>query len=127
MLMKFAVAGMLSSLLVAGCATGGVGTTRQPAGDVVIVGDRGPLARAIEIPPGHYPPPGECRVWYAGRPPGQQPPPVRCDGLRGYLRRGAGMFVLYNRRAWDADHDWRAEERRNPGSVPAIILSITAR
>jgi hypothetical protein len=30
------------------------------------------------IPPGHYPPPGECRVWIPGRPPGHQPPPVKC-------------------------------------------------
>lgn len=30
------------------------------------------------IPPGHYPPPGMCRVWYPGRPPGQQPPVTNC-------------------------------------------------
>ncbi|MCA8906676.1 MAG: hypothetical protein KDA49_05080 [Rhodospirillaceae bacterium] len=30
------------------------------------------------IPPGHYPPPGMCRVWYPGRPPGQQPPVSSC-------------------------------------------------
>ena len=30
------------------------------------------------IPPGHLPPPGECRVWYPGVPPGQQPPPFKC-------------------------------------------------
>lgn len=30
------------------------------------------------IPPGHLPPPGECRTWYRGVPPGQQPPPHRC-------------------------------------------------
>jgi hypothetical protein len=35
----------------------------------------------LDIPPGHYPPPGECRVWFPGRPPGQQPPPARCDAL----------------------------------------------
>lgn len=33
----------------------------------------------IDIPPGHRPPPGQCRVWYPGRPPGQQPPPRDCD------------------------------------------------
>lgn len=32
----------------------------------------------LDIPPGHYPPPGECRVWYPDRPPGHQPPPVKC-------------------------------------------------
>jgi len=27
-----------------------------------------------DIPPGHMPPPGKCRIWYPNRPPGQQPP-----------------------------------------------------
>ncbi len=34
-----------------------------------------------KIPPGHYPPPGMCRVWYPRRPPGQQPPPVSCSAF----------------------------------------------
>ena len=32
----------------------------------------------LHIPPGHYPPPGECRIWYPDRPPGHQPPPGNC-------------------------------------------------
>lgn len=32
----------------------------------------------LSIPPGHYPPPGECRIWYPDRPAGHQPPPFRC-------------------------------------------------
>jgi hypothetical protein len=32
----------------------------------------------LNIPAGHYPPPGECRAWYPDRPPGHQPPPVKC-------------------------------------------------
>lgn len=32
----------------------------------------------LNIPAGHYPPPGECRVWFPDRPPGHQPPPGRC-------------------------------------------------
>lgn len=32
----------------------------------------------LNIPKGHYPPPGECRIWYPDRPPGQQPPPGKC-------------------------------------------------
>ena len=34
--------------------------------------------RHAEIPPGHLPPPGECRAWYPDLPPGHQPPPFRC-------------------------------------------------
>lgn len=46
----------------------------------------------LEIPPGHYPPPGECRIWYPGRPPGQQPPPGTCGRLRGRVPRGAWLI-----------------------------------
>jgi len=35
-------------------------------------------SRHVHIPPGHLPPPGECRVWLPGLPPGHQPPPGRC-------------------------------------------------
>lgn len=31
------------------------------------------------IPPGHYPPPGTCRVWFPDRPPGHQPRPGSCN------------------------------------------------
>jgi hypothetical protein len=37
---------------------------------------------AYDIPPGHMPPPGECRIWYPDRPPGQQPPPGDCYELQ---------------------------------------------
>jgi hypothetical protein len=35
----------------------------------------------LDIPPGHYPPPGECRLWYPNRPPGHQPPPGGCGAV----------------------------------------------
>jgi hypothetical protein len=34
--------------------------------------------RPDDIPPGHRPPPGMCRVWVDGVPPGQQPAPTDC-------------------------------------------------
>lgn len=36
---------------------------------------------SLSIPPGHYPPPGECRIWYPDRPPGHQPPPGNCRNV----------------------------------------------
>ena len=75
------------------------------------------------VPKGHYPPPGSCRVWYPNRPPGHQPPPTNCDNLHG-ARLERGAFILHGDRAYDADYDWRAEERRRPGSVGRDILDI---
>ncbi len=33
----------------------------------------------LNIPPGHLPPPGRCRVWIPNNPPGQQKPPTSCS------------------------------------------------
>lgn len=46
----------------------------------------------LNIPKGHYPPPGECRIWHPGRPPGQQPPPVSCDRARAQVPPGAWVI-----------------------------------
>jgi hypothetical protein len=75
------------------------------------------------VPRGHYPPPGECRIWYPNRPPGQQPPPRPCGSLVG-VRLEPGAFILHGDRAYDAEYDWRKEERRRPGSVVQDILDI---
>lgn len=37
-----------------------------------------PVRAEPRIPPGHMPPPGECRTWIPGVPAGQQPPPYPC-------------------------------------------------
>ena len=64
--------------LVAGCAVyaepAPVGHGQQPA---------------VHGPPGHYPPPGQCRVWYPDRPPGHQPPPGPCEVLQYQVPPGA--------------------------------------
>lgn len=46
----------------------------------------------LKIPPGHYPQPGQCRIWYPGRPPGHQPPPGACHRLRGQILPGAWLI-----------------------------------
>lgn len=47
----------------------------------------------IHVPPGHYPPPGECRIWHPNRPPGQQPPPGSCSALEQQVPEGA--YLVY--------------------------------
>jgi hypothetical protein len=44
------------------------------------------------VPPGHLPPPGQCRVWLPDRPPGQQPPPGPCDALRHQVPPGGWLI-----------------------------------
>jgi tetratricopeptide (TPR) repeat protein len=54
-----------------------------------------PTYDEVEIPRGHWPPPGKCRIWFPDRPPGQQPAPGKCKKLRyrvpigAYLVRGS--------------------------------------
>lgn len=75
------------------------------------------------VPRGHYPPPGSCRVWYPNRPPGHQPAPTNCENLRN-VRLAPGAFILHGGRAYDAQYDWRQEERRRPGTVGRDIIDI---
>lgn len=65
--------------------------------------DRGPG----RIPPGHLPPPGECRVWHDGRPPGQQPPPTDCATARWQAERTGGRVVYGD----DRGQRWRDDDR----------------
>ncbi|MCE8019925.1 hypothetical protein HOP51_07330 [Halomonas sp. MCCC 1A11036] len=44
------------------------------------------------IPPGHMPPPGECRIWYHDSPPGQQPPPGDCYDMQRRVPPGAALI-----------------------------------
>ena len=80
--------------------------------------DRGRDAQGI--PPGHLPPPGECRVWYDNRPPGQQPRPTSCANARATATRNGGRVIYGDDSRRDAridedrrrDDDRRAEDRR---------------
>jgi hypothetical protein len=116
-----------AALILGGCSTRTASSVPRPGGpnpDIVVVGeDRRSSPRSLaRVPPGHYPPPGQCRIWYAGRPPGRQPPPARCETLVGRVPYGA--FLLHNGKAWDTEYEWRREETRRPGSVPAVVLQI---
>lgn len=82
---------------------------------------------AQTIPPGHWPRPGECLVWYDDRPPGRQPRATDCASAHREARRTGGRVIYgdadprYDRGRWDDDDrcidrdrdgwcDWR--ERR---------------
>lgn len=48
-----------------------------------------PAYDKVEIPRGHLPPPGKCRIWFPDRPPGNQPAPGKCKKLRHRVPFGA--------------------------------------
>ena len=75
---------------------------------------QGRSARSSDIPPGHRPPPGMCRIWIDGVPPGLQPAPTRCeDAVR---HRPSNARVIYGSdsrddRRWDRDDDrWERDD-----------------
>ena len=55
-------------------AMAGVAALALAAGSAEAQGRRG----SKDIPPGHLPPAGMCRIWIDGVPPGRQPAPMRC-------------------------------------------------
>lgn len=86
-----------------------VGVLSIGAGSAVADPDRDSRA----VPPGHLPPPGECRVWYPDRPPGQQPPPTDCRSARREARHTGGEVIYGDRedrydRGGDDRYDHRA-------------------
>jgi hypothetical protein len=51
---------------------------------VTVVGwPRGKLKPYVDVvvPEGHYPPPGECKLWNINLEPGHQPPPIDCEDV----------------------------------------------
>jgi hypothetical protein len=79
--------------------------------------------RSLGIPPGHLPPPGECRVWYDGRPPGQQPPPTSCREAERVASRERYARVIYGGDRDGRNDGWwgRDDERRDrdrPRAIP---------
>jgi hypothetical protein len=83
----------LAAGVVISATTGCSGAILVRAPGPTVVAEERVNHDALGVPPGHLPPPGECRIWYPGRPPGHQPPPVRCAAAASHAP--AGTWVLY--------------------------------
>ena len=101
-----------------------VDTVRVVVTDTVVRTVHVPGRRMLFVPPGHYPPEGQCRVWIHDLPPGRQAQSAECTQL-GEIP--AGAFVLFARDAWDFDYDWIAEAEARSGTVPAEIIALKRR
>lgn len=99
-------------------------TIRIVARDTVFRADTVRLVgrRLLFVPPGHYPPEGQCRVWIHDLPPGRQADAAPCDGLGAVP---AGAFILFRGDAWDFDYDWVEASQR--GRVPPEIVALKRR
>ena len=99
-----------------------------------VIATAGPLAAQgrgrgrsdTDIPPGHRPPPGMCRIWLNGVPPGQQPAPTDCEtAVRNQPPRSRiiwGDNTDGDRRGRDRDDDRRDRPRGDTGgSVTAPV------
>jgi hypothetical protein len=98
-----------------------VDTVRVTRVDTVrVAGPPGASKRTLRVPPGQYPPEGQCRVWIEGVPPGRQRDAAACDALGDIP---AGAFVLFGGEAYDFDYDWVA----NPSGAPPQIIALKRR
>src|SRR5881397_600895 len=95
--MRSVVIVSLAGLLAAGACTR---TTRtvilDPNPDVRAADRSGAAATArLDVPPGHLPDEGECRIWIPGTPPGRQPRPKSrpCAGIEPLAP--AGSWIIY--------------------------------
>jgi hypothetical protein len=72
----------------------------------------------LDIPNGHYPPPGECRIWYPDRPAGQQPPPGKCEQLRTQVPLGA--WLIHHPEEDPEPVQVIVYDERHPGTIQVV-------
>ncbi len=101
--------------------------------------------RGNDVPPGHRPPPGMCRIWLDGVPAGQQPAPTDCaTAVRNRPSNGRVLFGddyakpgnvkqfrdddrrdnRDDRDDRDRDDDRLDRQRRYPATMPEMIGAI---
>jgi hypothetical protein len=72
----------------------------------------------LDIPKGHYPPPGECRVWFPDRPAGHQPPPGNCARLGRKVPPGA--WLIHHPDDSPGHVRVNVYDERQPGKIHAV-------
>jgi hypothetical protein len=72
-------------------------------------------AATADIPPGHLPPPGMCRVWVPGEPPGHQAKPRSCANIE--RTAPAGSWIVERPGRDKKVVHVRVVDERRPGVV----------
>jgi hypothetical protein len=99
-------------VIVTGCASRTVVVAKHPSPA------RGTGAASLNVPPGHLPPVGECRVWVPGAPPGRQARARSCAGIA--ATAPAGSWILYRPTSERRLVHVRYVDDRRPGTVIRI-------
>jgi len=101
----------------AGCSS----VLNPPPAQPSATASRGPsTAATLGIPPGHLPPPGQCRVWMPGQPPGHQPRSRGCAGIE--RTAPAGSWILYRPGEDRKVVHVRVVDERRPGVVVRLRI-----
>lgn len=69
----------------------------------------------LNIPKGHYPPPGKCRIWHPDRPAGHQSPSGDCRQLRNQVPMGA--WLIRHPKANPKHIQVDVYDRHSPGTI----------
>jgi hypothetical protein len=102
----------LALLAAIGCSSFSSTQRAEPAPAV----RRGPsTAATLGIPPGHLPPPGQCRVWLPGAPPGHQAQARGCAHIE--RAAPAGSWIIYRPSEDRKVVHVRVVDDRRPGVV----------
>ncbi|HSE68005.1 MAG TPA: hypothetical protein VLB12_13545, partial [Gemmatimonadales bacterium] len=72
-------------------------------------------AATLGIPPGHLPPPGQCRVWMPGEPPGHQAKARSCSNIE--RSAPAGSWIVYRPTEDKKVVHVKVVDQRRPGIV----------
>lgn len=78
-----------ASIVLTSCSRRVVVASPPPTGPSTAV--------TLGIPPGHLPPPGQCRIWVPGKPPGQQRRAGPCATLQRHVPPGAWLVYRPDR------------------------------
>jgi hypothetical protein len=110
---------LAATSILAACSTSVVLTDEPAPKKEAKTENQGPsTAATLGIPPGHLPPPGQCRVWIPGEPPGHQGPVGACSALAAQVP--ADGWLVYRPSKNKKEVKVSVYDARKPGVIVVI-------